>query len=127
MKDVKKVEVKEEKTVEVKEEKAIVKEEKPTKKEKKARAKGLFTKIINIVLWVILFAWMAVVITDFVLVQNEKSPKFCLADKEVTHEDGTIAKVCTGLGYKAFHYYSGENMTGIKFGPFWLADDSKLK
>ncbi|NLC48588.1 MAG: hypothetical protein GX758_04440, partial [Tenericutes bacterium] len=56
-------------------------DEKKTKKDvnKKYGEKTMLSKIINIVLWVILIAWMAVCLFDFYRTNQEKSPVFCIS------------------------------------------------
>lgn len=112
----------EKKTVEeteVKEEKVVKTEEKTKKREK--GEKSLASRIINVVLWIVLFAWMALVFTDFMKVHNENEPKFCWWNKETTnYDDGTVS-TCTGLGYKVINY-KRESFKAIEFGPFWIKD-----
>ena len=83
-------------------------DEKPKKKKEvvyKEKEPSLISKILNIVLWVILFAWMAIVLVDYFQVRNEKEPKFCwFNDKTTQYENGTVEE-CTGLGYKVINYY----------------------
>jgi hypothetical protein len=92
------------------------------KKEKKdSGEKSLFSKIINIVLWIVLFAWMAIVLVDFIEVRNENEPKFCFFNKKtITYDDGNVTE-CLGLGYKVIKY-NRETLKAIEFGPFWLAE-----
>lgn len=111
-------EVKEEKVFTEKEVKEMVKQEKKNQQEK-----SLFQRILNIVLWVVVLAWMAICVVDFIKVQNEKDPIFCLKKTSIKTGTGS-AKVCTGLGYKVYNYdcatKSGKNYSGaVEFGPFW--------
>lgn len=95
------------------------KESKP-KKEKK-EGKSLLSRIINIALWIVLFVWMALVLTDYIQVRNEEEPKFCWFNEKTTeYSDGTVTE-CTGLGYKVINY-KRSNFKAIEFGPFWLKD-----
>lgn len=106
-------------------------EEKPVKKEKKQKdefwdskppreGRSLVGKIVNVVLWVILFAWMAVCVTDFILVKTEREPIFCFGEKTTTYSDGTVDS-CYGAGYKVYNY-KRESFKAIEFGPFWTKD-----
>ncbi|HOP65681.1 MAG TPA: hypothetical protein PLX66_01460 [Bacilli bacterium] len=106
--------------MEEKEVKELVKEEK--KNSRKDGERSLFGKIVNIVLWVIVLGWMAICITDFLKVQAEKEPIFCLKNETVTYDDGTV-DVCTGLGYKVYDY-DRDCFQAIEFGPFWTKDAS---
>lgn len=83
--------------------------------------KRLISRIVNIVLWVILFAWMALVFVDFLHVKNEEEPQFCMWNKKTTqYSDGKVTE-CTGLGYKVINY-KREDFNAIEFGPFWIKD-----
>lgn len=94
------------------------------KKEKKGKKeRSLFSKIMNVVLWIILFAWMALVFTDFMKTRSEKEPIFCWWNEKTTnYNDGTVTE-CTGLGYKVINY-NRTSFKAIEFGPFWITDRS---
>jgi len=85
--------------------------------------KTLTQRIINITLWVILLAWMAICTTDFILVQLEKKTIFTFSNQRIDYEDGHVLKR-TGLGYRVF-YYNRDSYKGLDFGPFWLANASE--
>lgn|SRR5574344_18220 len=119
--------------VEVKEE---VKETKKTDKtdlnqlsEKELRkmygGKSTFQKVMNVVLWIILIAWMAVCLIDFYNVHKEKEPMFCIKTGTTTYSDGTV-KWCLGAGYKIYNY-NRASFKAIEFGPFWSKDRSAEK
>lgn len=96
-------------------------DEKPKKENRDKSEKSMLSRILNIALWVILFAWMALVLVDYFKVRNEEEPVFCWFNKETTtYENGTV-KECTGLGYKVINY-NRENFKAIEFGPFWITD-----
>lgn len=97
-------------------------EEKEVKIVYKEKEKPLFTKIMNIVLWVILLAWMAICLVDFFKVTNEKEPIFCLKKETTVYSDGEVHS-CLGLGYKVYNY-ERESYSAIEFGPFWSKDRS---
>lgn len=94
-------------------------DEKPEKK----KGKGIIARIFDLVLWVVLFAWIGICVYDFYNVSNDKEAKFCLKTEEKTYEDG-IVKSCTGLGYKAY-YYDRKSYKGKEFGPFWIKPRSE--
>jgi hypothetical protein len=107
----------------VNEEETIVKEETLNKEKKKKDngEKSLFSRIMNIVLWVILFAWMAIVLVDFIEVRKENDPKFCFINNHtITYDDGSVEE-CYGLGYKVIKY-NRESLKAIEFGPFWISE-----
>ena len=79
-------------------------------------------RIINIVLWVILFGWIAVCFTDFILVKTEKEPIFCSFSKTTEYIDGEVTS-CYGPGYKVFNY-DRDSFSGIEFATLWGKDKS---
>ncbi len=100
------------------EKKNLVKQEKKNKRGERT----LFGKIVNVILWVVVLGWMALCVIDFIKVQNEKDPIFCI--KKTTIKSGTgTAEVCTGLGYKVYNYHCSNNKHNYngatEFGPFW--------
>lgn len=83
--------------------------------------KSLISRIVNIALWVILFAWMALVLVDYIHTRNDEKPQFCWWNKNTTqYEDGTVTS-CNGLGYKVINY-NRDSFKAIEFGPFWIKD-----
>ena len=102
------------------------KEEKKEEKEEffneKKSKKSLFNRIMNVVLWVVLFVWMGICLVDFFLTVNDKAPKMCLKQERITYSDGYVDK-CTGLGYKVFNYRRA-SFSGNQYGPFWIKDRS---
>ena len=106
--------VKKEVKEEVKEENFL--DEKP----KREKGESTFNKIMNVILWIVLFAWMAICLIDFYNTHQEKEPMFCLK-KEVTKYDDGQVRSCLGLGYKVFHY-ERSSFKAIEFGPFWSKD-----
>lgn len=95
--------------------------EKETRKSKKDKGeKSVLYKIVNAILWVVLFAWMIIVVIDFVHVRKEEEPQFCFSEKVIKYDDGTVTER-TGLGYKVISY-NRESLKAIEFGPFWIKD-----
>ena len=92
-------------------------EEKPKKQKKE---KSVFSKLINAILWIVVFAWMAVCVTDYVMAINEKDPIFCLKEETKEYEDGTVY-ICTGLGYKYFKY-DRTSYSATQFGGIWVKE-----
>jgi len=115
-------EVKKPKEKEVKETKKETEEEEffDKKTSKDLKEKSTFSRVMNIVLWIVLFAWMAVCLVDFYNVHQENEPKFCLSKTTTEYSDGTV-DTCTGLGYKVFHY-KRDSFKAIEFGPIWGKD-----
>ena len=109
---------KEVKEVEAKEENEMAQDFKEEKKDKK----NIFIKILDILLWIILIGWMAIVFMDYYRVTNEKEPKFCIKEETIQYEDGTVES-CTGLGYIVYEY-NRDSFDAIEFGPFWAKDRS---
>ncbi len=119
-KKVEKVEKEEVKEVEEKEEKTTSKEEFYDEKPKKE--KSLFQRVMNVILWVVLFVWMGICLVDFFNTRNLKDPVFCLKKETTTYSDGTVDS-CTGLGYKIYRYKRA-SYNGVEYGPFWAKDRS---
>ncbi len=109
-------------TKEVKEEKEEMSTEFVEKKQKNKGEKSTFSKIMNIVLWVILIGWMVICLTDFYNVSKEKEPMFCIKKETTKYDDGTV-DMCLGLGYKVYNYKRA-SYSAIEFGPFWSSDRS---
>jgi len=105
-------------------------DEKPKKKKKEVvyveKKPSLFSRILNVILWILLFVWVAIVVIDFFQVRNENKPKFCWFNEKTTqYENGTVEE-CTGLGYKVINY-NREDFKAIEFGPFWIKDRTAPK
>ena len=82
-----------------------------------------FSKVMNVVLWIVLFAWIGICLIDFYNTHQQKDPLFCVFGKEsTTYEDGRVDS-CTGLGYKIYNY-KRTCFTGVEYGPFWSKDSS---
>lgn len=95
--------------------------EKPKKEKKEREGRSVLSRIVNIVLWVVLFAWMALVLVDYFHVRNEEEPQFCWWNKQThEHTDGNVTE-CTGLGYKVIRY-NRDSFKAIEFGPFWASE-----
>lgn len=101
-----------------------IKNEKPQKrkKEKDSRERSLFSKIANIVLWIILFVWMGIVFFDFYRVTTKKDPVLCISKDTIEYDDGNVYS-CLGLGYKVYKY-DRASYSALEFGPFWSKDRS---
>lgn len=104
----------------------VIIEEKPKKREREERPentkkRSIVSRIVNIVLWIVLFGWMALVVTDYIHVKNEEKPQFCWFNEKTTdYSDGSVTE-CTGLGYKVINY-NRTSFKAIEFGPFWTQD-----
>ena len=92
-------------------------EKKEVKKEK-----SIFSRVLNVILWIILLAWMALCLIDFYNTQNNKDPMFCIKKETIKYDDGKVDS-CTGLGYKIYHY-NRKSYTAVEYGPFWIKDKS---
>ncbi len=95
-------------------------DEKKPKKEKKE--KSMVSRVINVILWIVLFAWMGICLVDFFKTRSLSEPIFCLSKETTTYEDGKVYS-CTGLGYKIYHY-DRKSFSGYEYGPFWAKDRS---
>ncbi len=79
-------------------------------------------RILSILFVIILLGWLALVVTDFLRVRDNKEPKFCLSNKTVEHADNSKTEICTGLGYKVQKYYENGEHTATEIGPFFIKD-----
>lgn len=95
------------------------------KKETEKKKPHIVVRIFNIILWLILFGWMAVCIIDYFNVVNENEPQFCIEKETITYDDGNVY-VCKGPGYVAYHY-DRRSYSGYEFGPFWTKEKSSNK
>lgn len=94
------------------------KTEKVTEK-KNTEKKSIAKKIFDVVFWVVIIGLAIIWITDFVNVQNDKDPIFCISQKTHTFDDGTVEE-CVGLGYKVYDYNRTSLSSGRQFGPFFI-------
>ena len=112
---------------EIKKEKdEVVKNNKKEKEDKKEKEffeeKTLSSKIINVVLWVIVFVWMGICLVDYFRTRQNEKPFFTFAKHEEKYSDGIVTRY-TGLGYR-IHIYERESYMGADYGPFWSKDKS---
>jgi len=76
----------------------------------------MIKKVLSIIFLLAFFVVVALWITDFIRVRNEKEPMFCIKENVYNYEDGTVDE-CIGLGYKVYEY-KRESITGVQFGSF---------
>ena len=96
-------------------------DEKDKKKNKKK--KNIIISIFNFILTILIFGIVGMAVIDFINVNQEKQPMFCIKKEVINHEDGTV-DVCTGVGYKVYQY-KRESIKGSEFGPFWIEEKTK--
>lgn len=89
---------------------------------KKYSERSLFRKILNIVVWLIVFVVLSICILDFIRVKMDKDPKFCIKNTTVKYEDGNV-KCCFGLGYKVYNY-NRKSYRKVEYVPIWSKDKS---
>ena len=75
--------------------------------------------ILNIIFWVVIVALLGIWLTDFILVQQEKKPVFCLSEKTHTFDDGKVEE-CIGFGYKVYNYDRESINIKTQFSPFFI-------
>ena len=92
---------------------------------KKANKKNPVLKVISIILWLLILAWLVVVIFDFYKVSQEEDPVFCISKETITYDDGTV-DLCTGLGYKVYNY-NRASISGYEFELFGLKNVQNSK
>lgn len=76
-------------------------------------------RIIKILLIIAIIAWVAIVITDYLGVINNKQAKFCIKRETINTETKKTER-CTGLGYFAERYYKNGELSGYEFRPFFM-------
>ena len=64
---------------------------------------NLIIRIFNVILTIVVFGVVGMALIDFLKVNQEKEPMFCIKKEVIKHEDGTV-DVCTGIGYKVYQY-----------------------
>ena len=111
--------VKEEKKVEVEQTEEELKEEFFDAKEDK---ESTFNKVMNVILWIVLIAWMLVCLVDFYQTHKRQEPIFTFKKETIKYEDGEVDSYL-GLGYKIYNY-KRKCFDGIEYGPFWSKDRS---
>ena len=104
------------------EEKEIKKE---TPKKEKKEGKSTFSKVMNWILWFVVFFWIGLCVTDYVMTIKEKDPVFCLKEETKDYNDGTVY-ICTGVGYKYIRY-DRVSYTATQFGGFWIQEHNPEK
>lgn len=81
-----------------------------------------FNKVMNVILWIVLFVWMAICLVDFYKTHKRQEPIFTFKHETVKYEDGEVDSYL-GLGYKIYDY-KRKCFNGIEYGPFWSKDRS---
>ena len=87
--------------------------------EEKDKKISIIKTIFNVIFWVAIIGLAAIWLTDFIKVQNEKGPMFCLSEKTHEFEDGTVDE-CVGLGYKVYTYNRESLKNARQFSPFFV-------
>lgn len=96
-------------------------DEKDKKKTKKK--KNIIVSIFNFVLTIVIFGVVGMAVIDFINVNQEKEPIFCIHEEWTQYDDGTV-ELCVGVGYKVYRY-NRESIKGSEFGPFWIEEKTK--
>ncbi len=114
-------EVEEETETQEEKEETVTEKKEPKKERPEREGRSILSRVLNILLWIVLFAWMALVVIDYFHVQNQEKPQFCWFNEHTTsYNDGSVTE-CTGLGYKVINY-DRTSFKAIEFGPFWIKD-----
>ena len=92
-------------------------------KKKGNKKKNIIISIFNFILTIVIFGVVGMAVIDFINVNQEKEPMFCVKKEVITHEDGTV-ELCVGVGYKVYRY-NHESIKGSEFGPFWIEEKTK--
>ncbi len=116
-KDVKKEIVKENVVKEVEEKEDFFDDKKVQKTNEKKKSLG--HKIFDIVFWTLFVCIAAIWIIDFIKVENNKEPLFCIKKETHEYEDGTTDE-CVGLGYNIYYYHRDSINISTQFSPFFI-------
>ena len=87
------------------------------------KKKSIIGKIFSFITTTIIFIWVAIAMIDFINVNQEKEPIFCIKKETIQYDDGTV-ELCTGPGYKVYKYQR-KSIQGVEFGPFWIKEKTE--
>lgn len=73
---------------------------------------------LKILILIVFASWILIVFYDYFTTLNDQNPKFCIAEKTYTYDDGTTYE-CVGLGYKVYKY-NRSSIHAKEFGPFFI-------
>ena len=62
------------------------------------------------------------IVFDYLAVNHNKEPRFCISHKVVKHSNNRKVEICNGVAYKYQKYYENEKITATEFGPFFIKD-----
>ena len=81
-----------------------------------------FRSIFSVILWIVLFIWIALCLIDFYKTRKREKPLFTFKHEVIKYDDGEVESDL-GLGYKIYNY-KRKCLNGIEYGPFWSEDRS---
>ena len=85
----------------------------------KEKVKKIVKKVFDLVFWIAITCLAIIWITDFIKLQTEEEPVFCLSEKNHKFEDGTVYE-CKGLGYNIYKYDRESIDVTHQFSPFFI-------
>ena len=91
--------------------------------EKDKKKNNIIVSIFNFILTIVIFGVVGMAVIDFINVNQEKEPIFCIHEEWTQYDDGTV-ELCVGVGYKVYRY-NRESIKGSEFGPFWIEEKNK--
>lgn len=91
--------------------------------DKKEKKTNIIIRIFNVILTIVIFGIIGMAVIDFINVNQEKEPMFCIHEEWTQYDDGTV-ELCVGVGYKVYRY-NRESIKGSEFGPFWIEEKTK--
>lgn len=89
----------------------------------KKKSKNIILSIFNFILTIVIIGIVGMAVIDFINVNQEKEPMFCIHEEWTQYDDGTV-ELCVGVGYKVYRY-NRESIKGSEFGPFWIEEKTK--
>jgi len=87
--------------------------------EKDEKLKNILKTAWDIFFWLCFICVLAMWIYDFVNTKREQDPVFCITNKTIEVDGGTVEE-CLGVGYKVFTYHTDDMEGAREFGAFWI-------
>lgn len=81
-------------------------------------------EIIKVIILSIVIIWIICFFIDYFRARQEKRPLFCINEVTKEYDDGSVY-ICTGVGYKMYHYKRSSIPLSVQFGPFFIKERTK--
>jgi hypothetical protein len=87
------------------------------KEEQTPKKKHIAIRILNVIIWLVLFVCLSIAAIDYINLINENEPQFCLKRETIKYDDGN-EYYCKGILYETY-IYERDSKKGYSFIPFW--------